>query len=46
MILDKLQEILVNGLSEVIAVSVTVVIGLIKRKLDLRKLRRQGKLKD
>lgn len=44
--MEKIQEIIVSGLGEIIAVSITVVIGLIKRKLDLRKLRRQGKLKD
>lgn len=44
--LETVEKIFVDGIGEIVAVSVTLVIAAIKRKLEKRKLRRQGKLRD
>lgn len=44
--LETVEKIFVDGIGEIVAVSVTLVIAAIKRKLEKRKLRRKGVLRD
>lgn len=45
-IIQTTKQILVNGIGEIVAVSVTLAIAAVKRALEKRKLRRKGILRD
>jgi hypothetical protein len=44
--LEQIENIVVDGVGEIVAVAVTVGIAAIKRMLEKRKLRRKGVLRD
>jgi len=43
---QAVQDAVINHVGELVTFVVTSLIALIKRKLDLRKLKKQGKLKE
>lgn len=44
--MDKIIEVLIGCSGEIITASVTLLIAYIKKKIDLKKLKQSGKLKD